>query len=164
LRAKLVVNGFCCFDGHEMGSCGWATVNVAVWWRWTSLWDGRHPGQTTESEIQATNLSIARAEAVRAYLLNARHRAISFVREHASSSYDAQPCSASLDVMSLSVAERPTSFASSSSLRIGPLDKALGAVVEGFDVRRTLTGAEIHALKHALRDHHILLFSGPAGR
>ncbi|MBB3181472.1 TauD/TfdA family dioxygenase [Variovorax sp. Sphag1AA] len=65
--------------------------------------------------------------------------------------------------MSLSVAERPSAVASSSSaspFRISPLDAALGALVEGFDVRRAPTGAQIHALKVALQDHHILLFRG----
>jgi len=46
------------------------------------------------------------------------------------------------------------------SLRISPLDAPLGALVEGFDVRATPSGAQLIALKAALRDHHILVFRG----
>lgn len=67
--------------------------------------------------------------------------------------------------MSLSVAERPVRAAPPfafppSKFRIVEQQAALGAVVDGFDIRSTPSGAQVHALKSALRDHHILIFRG----
>lgn len=43
------------------------------------------------------------------------------------------------------------------ALRTVPLDAALGARIEGFDVRRPPTAEQVAALKAALRAHHILV-------
>ncbi|UVE19443.1 TauD/TfdA family dioxygenase [Pseudomonas sp. LS44] len=49
--------------------------------------------------------------------------------------------------------QEPETFA------ITPLDAPLGARVSGLDARQPLTATQIVALKQALRDHHILVFS-----
>ncbi|MFT4266892.1 MAG: TauD/TfdA family dioxygenase [Xenophilus sp.] len=66
--------------------------------------------------------------------------------------------------MSLSLAEPPAAVANAAPapFRIRPLDAALGAVVEGLDVRTAPSGEQLWALKSALREHHILVFRGQA--
>ncbi len=63
--------------------------------------------------------------------------------------------------MSVTLADPPPRLAQArDAFRIVPLEAPLGARIEGFDVRNAPAGAQLFALKAALREHRILVFHG----